>query len=304
MDKTTQMTVFVRAVDAGSFSAAGRALQMTPSAVSKQVSRLEQRLQVRLVNRTTRRLSLTAEGQTFYERSVRILADIDGLERALTELHDKPRGTFRVTATTGFTKHQVVPLIPEFLERYPEVSVQLELNDRHVDLVAEGIDVAIRIGNLADSSLVARKLGVNRRVICAAPAYLKKHGAPRVPEDLRHHNCLTFSDSPRFNDWEFEESEGLRTLRVSGNLSVNHTDALYQSVLAGIGLARLATYLVGPDLRTGRLIPVLAEYSHEKTPIYAVYPHRRHVPAKVRVFLDYLLSKFTPTPPWEADLKF
>lgn len=302
MDKTVEMGVFARTVEVGSFSGAGRLLKLTPSAVSKQISRLEDRLGARLFNRTTRQLNLTEEGRAFYERCTRILADIEEAERAVTDLHDTPRGALRITATTGFTKRQVVPLIPEFLDLYPHVRVELELNDRQVDLIAEGIDVAIRIGELPDSSLVARKLGVNRRIVCAAPSYLDKHGTPETPEELFSHNCLTFSASPRFNDWEFQGPEGVRTIRVSGNFEANHTEALYDAVLAGIGLARLATYLVGPDIKAGRLIPVLKDYAREKTAIYALYPHRRHLSAKVRAFMDYLGEKFTPTPPWEAGL--
>ena len=162
---------------------------------------------------------------------------------------------------------------------------------------------AIRRGALEDSSLVARKLCVNRRVICAAPSYLERFGTPKTPEDLASHNCLTLSVSELFNDWDFEGPEGSTTLRVSGNFEVNHTDALYEAVLAGIGLARLATFIVGPDILAGRVVPVLTDYVHEQSSIYAVYPHRRYLSAKVRAFVDFLVEKIIPTPPWDAHLR-
>jgi len=302
MEQTAEISVFVRTVETGNFSTAGRALRLTPSAVSKQIGRLEQRLGTRLFNRTTRKLNLTEAGRVFYERCRRLLADLEEAEREVAQLQATPIGTLRVTATTTFSKRQVVPLIPEFLERFPGIRIELELDDRRMDLVAEGFDVAIRRGDLGDSSLVARKLCVNRRVICAAPAYLKRLGAPEVPEDLASHNCLTLSASEPFNDWNFGGPEGSKVLRVSGNFEVNHTDALYEAVLAGIGVARLATFVVGPDIKAGRLVPLLTDYVQEQSAIYAVYPHRRYLSPKVRAFVDFLVEKIASSPPWEVAL--
>ena len=304
MDKLAEMLVFTRVVECGSFSAAARLLRLTPSALSKQIGRLEDRLDARLINRTTRRLNLSEEGEAFYERCQRILAEIDEAEQAVNALHENVRGTLRVNGTVGFTKQQVVPLLPEFMGRYPDLGVELELTDRSVDLVEEGMDAAIRLSEeLQDSNLVGRRLAVNRRVICAAPVYLRRHGTPQVPEDLLEHNCLTLSARADFNDWEFEDARGSRILRVSGNFEANQADALYQAVLAGVGIARLATYLIGHDLRRGRLVHILPEYTHVRNSIFVVYPHRSHLSAKVRALVDFLVEKFSPVPPWERGVE-
>lgn len=293
--------IFARAVQEGGFSAAARALDLTPSAVSKQISRLEDRLGVRLLNRTTRHISLTEEGRAFYERCARITAEIEAATEAVTALQGHVQGSLRVASTVAFGKHLVLPLIPEFLGRYPELRVLLEVTDRAVDLVEEGVDVAIRFTEqLTDPSLVARRLAINRRVVCAAPSYIEAHGAPTTPDDLLKHNCLSLYTVSSFNDWEFDGPEGNRVLHVVGNFETNSADALYHAALAGLGIARLSTYLVGPDLKAGRLVALLPEYVHEKASILAVYPHRRHLSLKVRAFVDFLVEKFTPVPPWEA----
>jgi DNA-binding transcriptional LysR family regulator len=301
MDRLGEMTMFARTVEEGSFSAAARALKLTPSAVSKQVSRLEDRLGARLLNRTTRRLSLTEEGRAFHARCVQILAEIDEAETAVTELHAAPRGTLRVAAAVAFFSHQVMPLLPEFLERYPEVRFDLVMTDREVDMVDERIDVAIRFGQPRESTLIARKLAVSRRVICAAPAYLARHGTPATPADLARHNCLTLSTRPEFNVWAFGERPEDHLL-VTGNLELNQADALYDACLAGIGLARVAGYLVEGDIKAGRLVPVLAEQLKESSNLYVVYPHRRHLSPKVRAFVDFLVAQFSPAPPWEVSV--
>jgi len=295
------MSLFVRTVEEGSFSAAARALDLTPSAVSKQINRLEDRLNVRLFNRTTRQLSLTEAGRAFYGRCTRIVADIDAAEEAVHSLHNTVRGVLRVSATVAFARVQVVPRLATFLARYPELSIHFELTDRSVDLVEEGIDVAIRLSEQVDDpSLVARKLAVNRRMICAAPAYLARRGMPASPEALREHNCLTLYNVTSFNEWEFEAADSSRKIRVAGSFSANNADALYQAVLAGIGLARLSLFLVEPDIKAGRLVPVLPEYIHEKAALFALYPHRRHLSSKARAFVDFLIEQFTPVPPWEV----
>jgi len=301
MNVSTQMTIFVRTVDEGGLSAAARALDLTPSAVSRQISRLEDRLGVRLLNRSTRHISLTEEGQLYYERCARIIADIEDAERSVLAFQERVSGTLRLAATVAFTKHHLLPMIPEFLTRHPDLGLVLEATDRSVDLVEEGVDVAIRFTEqLTDPSLVARRLAVNRRVICAAPSYLNAHGRPHTPEDLLRHNCLRLYTVSSFNDWEFEGPDGARVLHVSGNFETNSADALYHATLAGLGVARLSTYLVGPDLRSGRLLRVLPDYTHEKACILAVYPHRRHLSPKVRAFVDFLVEKLTPVPPWGA----
>jgi DNA-binding transcriptional LysR family regulator len=303
MDKAAEMMIFVRAVEEGSFSAAARDLDLTPSAVSKQIRRLEDRLGVRLFNRTTRRISLTEAGQAYYERCTRIVGEIEEAEEAVTSLNENPRGTLRVAATVAFGRVEVLPRINDFLARYPDLNVEFELTDRHVDLVEEGIDVAIQWREqMEDPSLIARKLCVNRRIICATPEYIQRNGMPRTPEELLNHNCLTLYEVSTFNDWEFEDPEkGHRVLHVDGNFRANTADALYEAVLSGAGLARLSTWLVAPDIRAGRLVPVLPEYPHEKSAFYVLYSHRRHLSRKIRTFVDFLVEVFTPVPPWERE---
>lgn len=304
MDSASLMTLFVRAVDHGSFSAAARALGLSPSAVSRQVRRLEDGLGVRLINRSTRSITLTEEGHAFYERCARIVADIDEAQALVMSMGEHVQGRLRVTATVAFAKAHLLPLIPEFLRRYPELKLVLELTDRPVDLVAEGVDVAIRFTEqIADTSVVARKLANNKRVICASPAYLELNGVPERPADLLRHNCLRLSTVTSWNDWEFDEPDGKRILRVTGNFEANSADAIYHAVLAGVGIARLSTYLVAEDLLAGRLARVLPEYTYEKADILAIYPDRRNLSPKVRAFVDYLAGCLGPVPPWERQVE-
>jgi len=301
MDKAAEMTIFVHAVEAGGFSAAARALDLTPSAVSKQIRRIEDRLQIRLFQRTTRRNNLTEAGQTYYQHCARILRDIEEAEETVTSLTTDPQGTLRIAATVSFGRVEVLPRINEFMARYPSINVEFELTDRHIDLVEEGIDVAIQWREqMNDPSVVARKLCVNSRIICAAPEYLERQGYPVRPEQLMQHNCLTLSALDQFNDWAFEDPEhGRRVLRVGGNFRANTADGLYEAVLSGVGLARLSTWLVASDIRAGRLVPILPDYPHDFSAFYILYPHRRHLSRKVRAFVDFLVEQFTPIPPWE-----
>ncbi len=303
MDRRDEMAVFVRVVDAESFSHAARALGLTPSAVSKLIGRLEDRLGVRLLNRTTRRLSLTEEGGAFYSRCVPILADIADAEAAVSDLHAEPRGTLKINASTAFAQYQVMPLIPDLLARYPEMQVQLTMTDSIVNLVEEGVDVAIRIGVLSDSSLIARKLAPAKRVVVAAPSYLERMGTPKTPDDLDKHDCLTLSFESSLNRWEVKSAGGPRIIRVNGSFQSNNAVVLHQAALEGVGLFRAATFVVGPDIDAGRLIPVLQEYEPEADAnIYAVYPTARHLSPKVRVFVDTMVETFAPVPPWDKQV--
>ena len=300
MDIASQMLLFVRTVDHGGFSAAARSLELTPSAVSKQIRRLEDRLGVRLLNRSTRRVAFTAEGRAFYERAARIATEIAALEAFATAMGEQVRGTLRVTATVAFAKARLLPLFPEFLRAHPDLDLELEVTDRSVDLIEEKIDVAIRFTEqISDTSLIARKIASNRRVICASPAYLDAHGVPAQPEDLLRYNCLRLSTVSSWNDWEFQSASGKKTLQVKGDFQANSADAIYHAVLAGLGIARLSTYLVGEDLRAGRLINILPEHRHETSDIFAVYPERRNLAPKVRAFIDFVVDRFGPVPPWE-----
>jgi len=300
MENTSEMAVFARVVEAGNLSAAARELRLTPSAVSKLISRLEDRLGARLLNRTTRRVMLTEEGRAYYQRSTPILAAIDEAERAVADLHGVPRGLLKVNASTSFGQYHIVPLIPGFLARYPDLRLELTLSESIVNLIEEEVDVAVRIGQLPDSSLIARKLGTARRVVVASPAYLERHGTPQTPDDLTHHNCLRMSTATSLNQWEFQGSGEPRRIQVTGNFEANSGIALHRAAVDGIGLIRVGNFTVAADVRRGRLVPVLSDFEPpSETNIYAVYPHNRNLSAKVRAFVDMLADAFLPVPPWE-----
>ncbi len=298
MEQNSEMAVYVAVVREAGFSAAARKLHLTPSAVSKQITRLEDRLGVRLLNRTTRRFSMTEEGETFFHRAVSILADIAETEAMISNRGGSPRGILRVSSSTTFGRLQIVPILPEFLASYPDIKLQLSLTDTVVDMVQEGFDVAIRIAELSDSSLVARRLGVDRRIVVAAPSYVEKHGLPKLPEDLSEHNCLILSTAQALSDWEFSQGGETRKIHVDGPFEANSGVAVHAATLAGIGIAQLASYVAVPDLKAGRLISCLDEFVTTQRPIYAVYPHRRHLSPKVRVFVNFLIDHFTPVAPW------
>lgn len=302
MDLAPQMLLFAKVVEEGGFSAAARREGLTPSAISKQISQLEDRLGVRLLNRSTRGMSLTEEGNTFYKRCVVIAEKIEEAESEIASLSDHPQGTLRLSSTVAFGKTQLLPILPKFLDDNPDIRVALELTDRPVDLVEGQIDVAIRFTEqIDDESLVARKLAKNQRVCCASPDYVRRFGMPVTPEDLLRHNCLTLTTVSRWNDWQFPNGAGLKSLRVKGNFEANSADAVYHAALAGVGIARLSTYLVEPDIRAGRLVRVLPDYVYEESEILAVYSDRRNLSPKIRAFVDFLADSFDGAPPWEVE---
>jgi DNA-binding transcriptional LysR family regulator len=297
MAAPTEMSAFVRAAALGGFSAAARELSLTASGVSKLVARLENRLGVRLLNRTTRKLSLTAEGAAYFARASRIVADIEEAEAELAAFRRRPRGSLRVNMVESFGMRQLIPALPRFLERYPEIQVEVEFAERRVDLVKEGVDVAIRLGALEDSSLVARKICDVERTVCAAPAYLARHGAPRRPEDLLEHNCITISGVPELRRWPFQTRQGRKVIEVSGNVSANGGEALLGLALRGVGIVRLIDFVTAADAAAGRLQPILEQF-HSKEPIalHAVYPQGRHRSPKVAAIVDFLLENFAHAP--------
>ena len=293
----SDMLAFVRAVELGGFSVAAREMGLTPSAISKLVTRLEDRLGVRLLNRTTRRLALTPEGEAYFHRSQRILADIDEAENEVASFRAQPKGLLRINVGTAFGMHQLAPALPEFLARYPEMQVELTLSDRVVDLIEEGADLGIRLGNLVDSSLIARRICEVERVVCAAPAYLKKNGTPKKPEDLLAHNCLSMAFSPGLRRWPFETRDGIRHVEVAGNVSASSADALLQLALLGLGVIRLSDVIVGAALRSGKLVPLLEGVHHrEPLPLHAVYPQGRHRSPRVAAMVDFLVERFGAAP--------
>jgi DNA-binding transcriptional LysR family regulator len=301
MDKLTGMAVFARVIDAGSFTAAAAQLGMSKSAVSKAISALEDRLGARLLNRTTRRLALTEVGRAFYERCARIVAEAEEAELAVTHLQLTPRGTLRVNAPMSFGALHLGPALAVFLARYPELKVDLELSDRFVDLLEEGYDVAVRIAAaLPDSSLIARRITVDDAVICASPAYWQRHGRPRVPADLERHACVTYAYNPNPREWPFVAADGRPiSVRVDGPLHTNNGDATLHVALAGLAVVRLPRFICGPELAPGRLEAVLADAMPPPNGIFAIYPHNRHLSAKVRAFVDFLIERFGPGCDWE-----
>jgi len=297
MDTLTSMELFVKAVETGSFSATARSMNLTPSAVSKQISRLEDRLGARLFNRTTRQLAATGEGRAYYERCQQILADIQEAEAAVAELNTEPRGALRVNMPVVFGRRHIVPILGEFLERYPYVSMELSMSDQFVDPIAEGADMLIRVGELKDSSLIARKLAEARRVVAAAPAYWKKNGTPQKPEELRAHNCLTYSYLSSGNTWRMTDLKGKEhVIQAKGNLASNNGEALLEAAAGGLGVVNLPTWMVGPDLESGRLTEVLADYAQPEPSVHVIYPPGRHLSAKVRAFVDFLAGHFKERP--------
>jgi len=292
---SAEMNAFVRVAERGSFAAAAADLGLTPSALSKLVTRIEDRLGVRLLTRTTRKLALTAEGELFVARSREILASIEAAEAEVTAASERPRGHLRISVGTAVAKQILGPALPLFLDRYPDITVELHVSDRQVDLVAEQIDVAIRSGALGDSTLVARKVGEARRVICASPRYLEKHATPRVPADLLQHNCLTLP-GPAWSQWPFHTHEGINRLAVAGTFTSDNADLLLDMAVAGLGIARLADFMVARALRDGALVRLLVD-SHvpESFPIHALTVPGRHRAPRIRAFVDFLAEEFGRT---------
>lgn len=300
MDRYGEMQAFIQVVDRGGFTEAARELRLSPSAVSKLISRLEDRLGARLLQRTTRRVSLTAEGRVYADQVREILADIDAVEASVGGAEAEPRGLLRINVAHGFGMAQIVPLIPDFMARHPRVQVSLTFADHRVDLVGEGDDMGIRLGELNDDTLIARKLGEHRRIICAAPAYLERHGVPQTPDDLVRHNCLLFDGPEGLNEWPFRAADGSVERRpMHGTFRSNNGDAVLRLLLNGVGLCYAADFGIKPYIESGRLVPVLTEHTAPvMRPVHAVYPARKHLAAKVRAFADFLVERFSPEPPW------
>lgn len=290
INRSGEIEVFVRVVEVGSFSAAARALRMTPSAVSKLIARLEARLGARLVSRSTRKLQLTPEGTAFYESGLRILADLDAAEREAAA-GAAPRGRLRVNSYVPFGQHRLMPLLPRFLERYPLITVDAILTDSVIDLLEERADIAIRAGPLRESRLVARKLGEGRMVVIAAPSYLEARGTPRTLSELAGHNMLAFGFARHIDGWPFVDATGAPVIvPIAGNLTLTDGEAMRRTAIAGAGIARLAHWHVEADIAAGDLVPLLEDFNPgDLEPTHAVYVGQgKHLPARVRAFLDFL----------------
>ena len=305
LDRLTGLEVFAKVAAVGSLSAAGRAMGMSQTMVTKHIAALEARLGIKLFHRTTRRLSITEAGRNYLESSERILADIEAADAAVTADRVEPRGLLRLNVPVAFGTRQIAPLLSEFAQRHPFVTVELGLNDRLVDLADEGWDLAIRIASLSNSSLIARRIAPCRTVVCAAPSYLAARGKPRSVSSLAEHNCLgyTLSSVTGVDRWVFG-AKGDVIISVSGNLRANNGEALRTAAIAGQGLAYLPTFIVADDLRAGTLVALeLDQPTVEFGGIYAVFLPDRHPAAKLRAFIDFIANRFAPEPPWDRKLE-
>lgn len=290
---------FIAVVEAQSFSAGARQMKRSKAALSLQVKKLEDRLGVRLLNRTTRRLSLTDEGRRYAEHCRRILDEIREAEDALDSTHTTARGRLRINAPMSFGIHHLGSAVADFMIRYPQVSVELVLNDQQVELVDSGFDMAIRIANLPDSSLVARRISSCRRIVVATPDYWDKFGRPEHPDDLKSHNVLLYDYLETPDTWSFNGPDGRLRVPLKGNFRSNNGDVMLAAVRSGLGVDKVPTFFCCEDIRSGRLEPVLQAFEEDPLIIYAVYPHRRHLPTRVRLFMDFLEQRFTEQPHWD-----
>ncbi len=301
MSNLTDMEIFARVVSAGSMSAAGREMNLSPAVVSKRIRRLEDKLGTRLLQRTTRQIAMTEAGQGFYERVVAILASVEEAEAFVSRGSAQARGTLKVAAPTSFGRLHIAPYLGQFLESNPDLSVNLDLDDGFVDIVGDGYDLAIRIAELSDSSLVARRLAPIHRILCAAPEYLARHGEPQSIQDLTdNHVCLAAVNQ---DPWRLVGPHGLENVRTLAPVRTNSSEVVRECLLAGVGIALRSTWDIGPELREGKLKIILPDYRASKdVGLHAVYPSRRFLPAKVRVFIDFLAQLYGPSPYWDDGL--
>ncbi len=293
-NRAGEMEVFVLAAELKSFSGAGRRLKLSPSAVSKLVSRVEERLGTRLLVRSTRTLELTPEGEIYLRRARRILKEIDETEELVAGGREEARGLLRVNSSVGFGERCILPLLGEFADRHPKVRLDLTLTDGVIDLIGERTDIAIRVGPMRDSSLMARRLFSSRRVIVASPDYLSRQGVPKAPDDLDHHNCIGFNFRRSLDEWPFRDpdTQATYTKAISGNILVSSGSIKRQLCLLGVGIGRIGEFHVRPDIEAGRLVPILEDYNGgDMELVHAVYAGHEHLAARIRAFIDFLVER-------------
>jgi len=299
MDRLNSMRHFVEVVRESGFTPAAEKLDLSRAQLSKSVMQLEAHLGTRLLNRTTRRISLTETGKVYFERCLSILDDIDELEASTSEQSKAPKGRLSICAPTSFGILHLQSALTDYLSQFPEVQITLSLSDRFIDVVEEGFDVVVRIAELDDSSLIARKIAPCKRVFCASPEYLKSHSPVQVPQDLAIHHCLTYSNDLRPDTWTLEGPQGIESVKVNGPVCADNGDMLKAAALNHMGITLLPTFIVGEDLKVGNLVQVLKEYCPPDIDIYAVFPSRRFLSAKVRTFVDHLTNCFGEQPYWD-----
>lgn len=292
-----EIAIFVKVVDAGSFTGAAKSLGLPKSTVSRKITQLEERLGVRLLQRTTRTLSLTDTGSAYYNQCSRIISDVEEANIAVTEMQSKPTGLLRVTAPMLFGSRVLSDLVAEFLKNNPEIQVDMVLTDQTLDLIQEGIDVAFRVGQLADSSLIARSLGHVNIITCASPEYIAKHGQPESPADLKNHQTITWLQT---STWEFDSPEQL-SVEIKPRVRVNDAESLHKLALEHMGITRLPAFLCADDIKKSRLVPVLCDWVYRTTPINAMYTSNRHLSVKVRSFVEFVVERLRENPPWDVE---
>ncbi len=303
MARLEDMETFIHVVEAGSISGAAERMGIAKSAVSRRLSELESRLGVQLFRRTTRRLDLTDSGRGFYERCQRILSDVDEAEEAVSQAHGTLRGRLRVAVPLSFGLLHLGPAICEFMRVHPGVDFDLDMNDRQVDLLAEGFDLALRIADLDDSTLIARQLAPIKTVVCASPDYLARHGTPQTPEQLAEHNCLVYSNAREPTQWRYHDPQGnAKSIQVRARLQASNGDFLHQAAIAGQGICLQPTFIVYQSIQQAQLKPILTDYSWPSVNAYAIYPQTRHLSRRVRVFVDFLVERFVGIPYWDVNL--
>jgi DNA-binding transcriptional LysR family regulator len=303
MDKLTSMRAFTRVVAHGSLSEAAREMRLSRSAISKYMIELEGELGAQLLNRTTRSASPTDNGRAYYERCLAILADVEDADRAAAHLQSQPRGVLRINAPMSFGTLHLGDAITDFLAMCPDLQVQLVLSDQQIDTVQEGFDLTIRIADVPSSSMISRRLVPANRLFCASPEYLKARGTPRVPDDLRLHDCLSYGYLSTGMQWKLTGKDGDHWVQVPWKLCTNNAEVLRDAAVKGRGIALLPTFIVGPDLRSGKLRPILSRYKAPELSVCALYPPTRHLPVKVRLFIDFLVKRFGNNPYWDKDVR-
>jgi len=303
MARLEDMETFARVVETGSISGAAERLGVAKSVVSRRIANLEERLGAQLFRRTTRRLNLTATAHSFYDRCLRILADVQEAEDAVSDEHATLRGRLRVAVPLSFGLMHLGPAIDNFMQAHPDVEFDLDFNDRQVDLLTEGFDVAVRIARLADSSFIARRLAPIKGAVCASPGYLERYGTPKTPAELSDHRCLIYSNLPDPSLWTYEGPDGRPvSVRVKPRLLANNGDFMCEAAIAGQGIVSQPTFIVYQAIEQGRLIPILTDYTWPRVDAYAVYPQTRHLSHRVRAFVDFLVDRFSGVPYWDAHL--
>jgi len=298
MDKLQAMEVFTQVVDAGGFTRAAEILQLPKATVSTLVRNLETALSVKLLNRTTRQISLTADGAAYYERCLRILAEVRDAEDSLSKTHASPSGRLRIDVPSALGRHLLMPALPQFLARYPDINLEVGCSDRPVDLIEEGVDLAVRGGALADSTLVARRIGQLHFVTCAAPSYIALHGRPHHPNDLLQHDCVNYfsAKTGKISEWDFARNGERIQMRLPGRIAVNDSNAYMTATLSGMGVAQMAAFALCPYLQSGELELLLEDWTIDPLPLHVVYPQNRHLSAKVRVFVEWISELFADHP--------